>query len=268
MEWIALSLLFSYNDFHKQTYGEFLLSIAGFIQEKNDAIKSYISLEQENQKLMKENAILKQQLAETQQKLNAAKHRIPYSRSFNLLPDSLFPVSIFSFIPARLIGNNLYDDYNYFIIDKGKKHGIELDMGVVSSEGVVGVIIETSENFSTGISLLNQYFRLSAKLKSSNVHGTIHWRGKNPRLVYLEYVPLHIPVQVGDTVITSAYSNYFTEGYHVGKVIDVRDPKDGQGFHEILVKLSTDFYTLENVYLVKNHFHEELKKFRKQYFGS
>jgi rod shape-determining protein MreC len=132
-------------------------------------------------------------------------------------------------------------------------------MGVISSDGVVGIIIETSENYSLGISLLNQYFRLSSKIKSSNIHGTIRWRGYNPRIVHLEYIPLHIPVQVGDTVITSSYSNYFPEGYHIGKIIDVKDPKDGQGFHEILVLLSTDFYKLENVYLVKNQHQSELK---------
>lgn len=259
LQWIALFLVFRFNDFHREVYGSNMLAVAGFFQEKNQAIRSYFLLAEENEKLLNENIRLKQELIYTQQALNAARFRIPYSRKFNLLPDSLFPVSIFSFIPARIVQNSIYDPYNYFVINKGTKDGVYNEMGVISSDGVVGIIVETSENYSVGISLLNQYFRLSSKIKSSNIHGTIHWRGYNPRIVHLEYIPLHIPVQVGDTVITSSYSNYFPEGYHIGKIIDVKDPKDGQGFHEIIVLLSTDFYKLENIYLVRNQHQSELK---------
>jgi len=259
LQWISLYLVFKYNDFHKEVYGSQLLSISGFFQEQNQRIRSFFMLYEENEKLMNENIQLKQKLVATQDALNAARFRIPYSRKFNLLPDSLFPVSVFSFIPARIVQNSIHDPYNYFVVNKGTKHGIVKEMGVISSDGVVGLIIETSENYSVGISLLNKHFRLSTKIKSSNIHGTIHWRGNNPRFAYLEYLPLHLPVQVGDTVITSSYSNYFPEGYNIGKIIDVKDPKDGQGFHEILVLLSTDFYKLENVYIVKNHHQSELK---------
>ncbi len=259
LQWISLFLVFRFNDFHKEVYGSSMLSIAGFFQEKNQSIRSYFILAEENEKLLNENIKLKQELVYTQQALNAAKYRIPYSRKFNILPDSLFPVSVFSFIPCKIVQNSIYDPYNYFIINKGTKDGVYNEMGVVSSEGIVGIIIETSENYSVGMSLLNKHFRLSTKIKSTNIHGSVHWRGNNPRIVYLEYIPLHIPVQVGDTVMTSSYSNYFPEGYHIGKIIDVKDPKDGQGFHEILILLSTDFYKLENVYLVKNKHQSELK---------
>lgn len=260
LQWISLFLVFRYNDFHKEVYGSYMLSIAGFFQEKNQSIRSYFLLAQENEKLLNENIKLKQELIHTQQALNAARFRIPFSRNFNILPDSLFPVSVFSFIHGKIIQNTIYDPYNYFIINKGSNDGVYKEMGVISSDGVVGLIIEVSEKYSIGISLLNQHFRLSCKIKSSNIHGTAHWRGNNPKIIHLEYVPLHIPVQVGDTVMTSSYSNYFPEGYHIGRIIDVKDPKDGQGFHEILVLLSTDFYQLENVYLVKNQHQSELKK--------
>ncbi len=260
LQWIALYFIFNFNDFHKEVYGSYRIAVAGFFQEKNRAIRSYFLLVQENEKLLQENIQLKQQLIYTQQALNAARFRIPYSRNFNLLPDSLFPVSVFSFVPARLVQNSIHEPFNFFILNKGKQDGIEKEMGVISSDGVVGITIESSENYSIGISLLNKHFRLSTKIKSTNVHGTIHWRGHNPKIVNMEYIPLHIPVQIGDTVITSSYSNYFPEGYHIGKIIDVKDPKDGQGFHEILVLLSTDFFKLENVYIVKNKHQSELKK--------
>ncbi len=259
LQWISLFLVFRFNDFHKEVYGSYMLSIAGFFQEKNHSIRSYFLLADENEKLLNENIKLKQELIYTQQALNAARYRIPYSRKFNILPDSLFPVSVYSFIPSKIVQNSIYDPYNYFIINKGTKDGVYNEMGVVSSDGVVGIIVETSENYSVGMSLLNKHFRLSTKIKSTNIHGTVHWRGNNPKIVYLEYIPLHIPIQVGDSVMTSSYSNYFPEGYHIGKIIDVKDPKDGQGFHEILVLLSTDFYKLENIYLVKNKHQSELK---------
>ena len=264
LQWISLYLVFRYNDFHHEVLGSYLISISGYIQEKNHAIRSYFLLAEENEKLMKENIELKQKLVQTQEALNAARYRIPYSRKFNLLPDSLFPVSVFSFIPGRIVQNSIYDPYNFFLVNKGTKHGVYKEMGVISSDGVVGIIIETSENYSLGMSLLNKHLRISSKIKSTNIHGTIHWRGNNPKIVHLEYVPLHIPVQVGDTVITSSYSNFFPEGYHIGKIIEVKDPKDGQGFHEILVLLATDFYKLENIYLVQNQHHTEIQTLKQR----
>ena len=61
------------------------------------------------------------------------------------------------------------------IINKGETNGIKKDMSVISSNGIVGIINQTSKNFSSVISILSRDIKINAKLKDSNIFGTLEW---------------------------------------------------------------------------------------------
>jgi rod shape-determining protein MreC len=61
---------------------------------------------------------------------------------------------------------------------------------------------------------------------------------------------------VGDTVVTSGYSNIFPEGIMIGTIKQF-DVESGTNFYNIKVELSTDFKTLKYVEVVKNTRREE-----------
>ena len=62
-----------------------------------------------------------------------------------------------------MIHNSVYKQYNYLTLDQGKKDGVFRDMGVISDQGVVGIVLESSDNFATVIPIINRDFRLSVK---------------------------------------------------------------------------------------------------------
>ncbi len=74
----------------------------------------------------------------------------------------------------------MYKQYNYITLDKGKKQGVFRDMGVISDQGLVGIVLESSKNFSTVIPVINRDFRLSVKIKSNNYAGILQWDGGSP----------------------------------------------------------------------------------------
>ena len=62
-------------------------------------------------------------------------------------------------------------------MNKGRKDGVEPDMGVVSERGVVGIVSTVSDHFSVVIPLLNPKFKLSCKVLGSSYFGTLAGTG-------------------------------------------------------------------------------------------
>ena len=164
--------------------------------------------------------------------------------------------SIFSFISANVAVNSTNKLHNYIIIDKGRKDGVETDMGVISSNGVVGIISSVSENYSYAISLLDIKQKLSARISPSNATGTVIWEGRNPNYVTLTEIPLHIEFNKPDTVFTSGFSSIFPTDIPIGSVES--STLEQGSHHKIRVKLFQDFSTLRFVVIVKNNRRNEI----------
>jgi len=158
---------------------------------------------------------------------------------------------------AKVINQTVNKQHNFLTLNKGSNVGIRPEMGVISADGVIGIVVNVSKKFSTVISLLNLDFRVSAKLAKNNYFGSLHWDGKDYRKVKLDEIPYHIDVNRGDTVITSGYSSIFPEGIVIGTVSN--SEVKGGNFYEIEVDLSVDFKSLAFVDVISNLHREEQK---------
>ena len=158
---------------------------------------------------------------------------------------------------AHVVFNTINKAYNYIIIDKGKKDGITTDIAVVSPNGVVGVVSDVSENFSTVISMLNPNASVSARIIPINQIGTVVWVDSDPSVAQVIAIPQHLEVAVGDSVVTSGYSDVFPKDILIGTVIEKFDNPNNT-FLTIKIKLATDFRNLNNVYLISNLYKDEL----------
>lgn len=147
--------------------------------------------------------------------------------------------------------------FNYIIIDKGAKDGIERDMAVLSPNGIVGVVSDVSKNFSSIIPIPHLDTRISAEIPSINQVGTVVWDGKMPNIAYLNDIPQHLEINIGDSVLTSGYSTIFPKGLLIGTVKEVSTEQNAT-FLTIKVKLATDFKNLNLVYVVKNLYRSEI----------
>ena len=144
------------------------------------------------------------------------------------------------------------------MIDKGARQGLKKDMGLISEQGVVGVITDVSDNYATAISVLNRNFRLSARIFRNNYFGIIEWDGRDPSMVRLREIPGHVRVMKGDTVVTSGYSAIFPANLPIGIVKEV---KPGEGnFYDITVDLSANFRNIYHVNVISNFNRVERKE--------
>lgn len=244
LEFIALVILVRNNDFHKASTMNIIQRVESSFLEKGFRIKKYANLLKENERLVSENLRLRDQVS-----------------NMNLLligvEDSIIS-SQFKFIPAKVINNSTNQQYNYITINKGENDSIFPGMGVISPDGVVGIVKSTSPNFAKVISLLNRDFILSSKLKNSENFGPVTWAGKNPMQAKLNEISFHVKPKIGDTVVTSGFSTKFPDNITVGYINEFN--LEGGNYYDITLNLITDFTSLSNVYVIRNNSESEIKQ--------
>ncbi len=243
LEVVAFLLLANFSIYQRARIFRLKHAVIGKLEKRFDRVSAYFSLSEENKTLSEENIDL--------------YNRLPASY-FNPFSDRLTDTSSdkrYIFLRARVINNSTNKQYNFITLDKGSRHGIEPDIAVICSDGLVGVVKETTENFSTVLSVLNREFHPNAMIKRNGYFGYIEWTGRHYKRVILNEIPLHADVRVGDTIITSGYSAIIPKGILIGTVKDFK-PEKGI-FYKITIELSTDFKKLADVTLVKNLMREE-----------
>ncbi len=169
--------------------------------------------------------------------------------------DSIY-LQQYTFINSRVINNSVNRRNNYLTLNKGSNHGVRPEMGVISGDGIVGIVKDVSDHFCSVMSFLHKDSRVSARLKNSGYIGSLVWDGYDETRASLKDIAKHVKVSRGDTIITSSFSSIFPEGILIGIVSDV-NPDTGDNFQEITVKLSTPFGKLSYVYIVTNLLKEE-----------
>ena len=154
----------------------------------------------------------------------------------------------FNYLPAEIIARNTAALINSVTLNVGKEDGVRENLAVVTPRGVAGkVVAPVGKRSSIAQLMLDRNFRLSVKLQRSRVTGILVWR--EGQLCELHEVPKSIEVQVGDTVLTSGYSDIFPPGLPVGTVVLVADEPVGF-FKEIRVEPRVRFAELEEVFVV------------------
>ncbi len=213
-------------------------------------VSDYFYLRRFSDSLVAENAKLREELAESKYdtKVDSGSIRDSTSKS----------VQQYNYISARVIQNSVNHAKNLIYLDRGKLQGVQKQMGVINGNGIVGQVISVTDNYSAVMSVLSKDFKVSAKFKKNEFFGNMHWDGINSNTASMEDIPKHVPVKVGDTVVTSGFSQLFPRNIMVGTVSDVKMEAD-KNFLDIKLKLSTNFNSLSYVYVINNMRKEEIQ---------
>jgi len=157
-----------------------------------------------------------------------------------------------------VVNSSVNRQLNYLTLNKGKKDGILPEMGVLNEQGLVGVVKNVSDHFSTVVPIINLTFTVSAELQRTGNFGLLKWDGNDHRYCLLNDVPGHVDVKLGDTLVTRSSSAIYPRGVLIGTVHKV-EQKPGSNFHHIEVELGNDFNKLRYVYVVDNLLKAEQK---------
>jgi len=252
---VALSFLFRYNKFHEAAFMGIANETTGMVGARFNSVEYYFNLKRTNDSLVKENTNLRNGLRQNFDNPDTTQRIVADTMPY----DTLGHVRKYMWRPAKVVSNTATLQNNYITIERGLNQGIRKDMGVISSTGIVGTVVDVSANYAVVMSLLHRQNRVSAKMKKTGETGTIQWDGESPFFLTLINVPKSAPVAVGDSVITSQYSYLFPQGIMVGTVAAIVEDKTSN-FYTMKVKPATNFYSLEYVTVAENLMKDEQKK--------
>lgn len=240
---LLISFVFTLQS-HSYHQSKFLNSsnyFTGSLYQLSDNITSYFELGEENQKLLKENELLRHQL---------------YNQETYAVEQDTNQLS-YKVVSARVVKNSFTNQRNYITINKGTKDSIEQDMGIITDNGILGIVENTSNGFASVQSILNEKSRINAKIKNSNHFGSLIWDMKKYSTVQLTDIPRLAPLSIGDTIVTGAMSSIFPENIPIG-TISRFDLDSSKSFYFIDVALFTDMTNVKNVYVITDLNRDEI----------
>lgn len=247
LESLCTWLVIENNQYQSTKYFNTSNSVVASIISTSQNIREYFSLRDINQALAGENAALRKKVDQRNQMLSQLDLR-------EIIDTAI--INRFDYLSAKVINNTTRNYKNFITIDKGKSNGLEPGMAAISDAGVVGKVKSVSEHYAVLISLLNIDNQVSSKIKRTGHFGTVQWDGTDARIIDLKYIPRHVQLEVGDTIVTSGYNAIFPEGVLIGVVKDVKLNEEAQ-FHTIKVAVAQDFGKLAFVEVIKSNLKHE-----------
>ena len=242
----SLLIYIKYNSFQKATFINSTNKVTGTLYSQVSELNGYLSLKNVNDSLARENASLRGQLKSAFYIDSVEKRKVV---------DTVYKQQ-YTYIVARVINNSTNKRSNYITINRGTKEGIAKDMGVISSSGVVGMVVDVSEHLAIVQSVLNKNTRFSAMLANNKEIGSFIWgTDLDPKKGLLTDVQNDAQPKLGEQVVTSGYS-LFPTGIAFGKISNLH-AKGGGLLLNVDVALAVDFSKLEYVYVVNNKFAQE-----------
>jgi len=139
----------------------FSSEVAGNLNNRVNKVESFFTLSEQNQALRRQNAALLSYLP--------SGSVIP-DTSFQLVADTITVDSLksyrqYQYFDAKIISNSVFLQQNNMVLHRGALQGIEPNMAVVGTDGLIGTVISVSENMSIVMSLLHRQSKVIAVLK-------------------------------------------------------------------------------------------------------
>ena len=245
LELICLFLIVQFNQKQRDIWFYSGSLISGKFLEASNQAGNYFYLSSVADSIANENAALLKQITN-----DKSLPLLIFSDTLEVQIDTA-QTERYELVPAKVINNSINKNRNFFTINKGSADGMVPHAGVITPNGVVGIVRQVSEHYSVAMSLLNSQTRVSVAIKRSGYFGTMSWPGSNPLMMDLDDIPKHADLLVGDTLITSGYSAIFPPGLQLGLLKDFKI-EPGSNFYSARVELVEDISRLNYVYIIKH----------------
>jgi rod shape-determining protein MreC len=238
---IALFLMISRNANGLNSIRRISLVSYSYLEEPLAKIRVYRQALQTNEQLQRKNIQLQDELSKlrsVQAENQALKAMVGYRDS------STYPL-----YPVRIIGKNLSSINNSITIDAGTDDGVDVGMALVTGEGLVGRVILSSTGYSEVMPIMNNVFRVSARIQGSRTVGLVQWDGLNYDELTMYYVPKSIQVDSGAVVETSGYSLEFPSQIPIG-VVHKTVVDEGSETQKIFITPSVSLFQIAEAFVV------------------
>jgi rod shape-determining protein MreC len=201
-----------------------------------------------------ENKKLKKQLAQTRQKLAAAETAVRENEQLRAMvalsrrpgfPQGAKPVT------AGVIARSPTDWYSTIQIDKGRNDGVRADQPVITGDGLLGKVTDTTSGTATVTLLTDGSSAVSAQIMPDGSNGSVRPAVGNPNDLQLDYVQKGHPIEKGQVVVTSGFKSgalesLYPRGIPIGTVRAV-NPNEIETYQRVHIEPYVDFRRVDYV---------------------
>ena len=193
-------------------------NVGTWITEKADNLKNL-------KEVMAENAELKKQVDELTMELNAVKLNQYELDNLRKLLELDAQYEEYDKVAAHVTGKDTGNWFSMFIINKGSKDGVEKDMNVIASGGLVGIVTDVGPHYAKVRSIIDDISSVSAMVLSTSdnfiVNGDLQMMTENQTIELKSLNDSKNKVVVGDQLVTSSVSSKFLPGIQIGYISEL-----------------------------------------------
>ena len=199
-------------------------------------VQGHFSAISNNQQLLAENSRLQEEIND----LLIENHRLRIAGEENADLTALLDINQryadLETLGARVIGANPNDWYHRFFLDRGTSHGVYVNMPVLGSGGLLGVIRQAMDTRSQFVSVIDSDFSASVMSVRTGDIGMISGDIvlMQQGLMRMDRIEAVAQIMPGDQIQTSIHSSIFPPGILVGTVVSVHPNPDGHTRHAII----------------------------------
>ncbi len=221
--------------------------VGGWLGDKNFEFKTLKEVQKENDSLLAQIDDLKVENSQLLQE----RYELDRLRQLYELDEKY---SGYEKVAARVIAKDTGNWFSTFTIDKGEKNGIAVDMNVIAGSGLVGIVVETGDNWAKVRSIIDDSSNVSSMVLSTQdlciVKGNLELMSENT-IEFEKLVDSDNNVAVGEQVVTSNVSGKYLEGILIGYITEIKEDSN-QLTKSGYISPAVDFEHLSEVLIIKN----------------
>lgn len=239
---LAIVLMVNRHEGGLQNLRKVSITVLSYLEQPLSNFRIYRQAISTNTYLHRQNILLQDEL----NRLRSVEEQNRVLRDLlNLREESTLPL-----IPVQVVAKDLMSINSSITVSAGTDEGVEVGMAVINSDGLIGQIILTSSDYSQVLPYSNSMFRVSAQIEENRAYGIVSWPARTNKELVLRFIPETIPVEPGQKVYTSGYSNQYPPGIPIGEVTET---ETGTGIETQTVYLEAfaDLSQLAEAFIVK-----------------
>ena len=220
-----------------------LTYLKNWMSGNNSFFTNVDTLQEENQKLKQQNRELEKQLRE----LEIIKSENTTLKEYVNLKDKY---TDYESVPAYIINKDISNYSDIMIINVGTKDGVQVNMPVISEQGLVGHVISVTETTAKVQTIIDTASTISCVISTSRdmmiARGTL----QDNSTLKVTYIPTEASVLEGDKIETSGLGGIYPKGIYIGTIKKVENTQNIADRYAI-IQTAVDFSKLETVLVIK-----------------